>query len=40
MLMEAKLRNLRQLKDRNELKNQRNLTRIQFMNGIKERVRN
>lgn len=40
MLMEAKLRNLRQLKDRNEIKNQRNLTRIQFMNGVKERIRN
>lgn len=40
MLMEAKLRNLRQLKDKNELKNQRNLTRIQFMNSVKERVRN
>jgi hypothetical protein len=39
VLMEAKLRNLRQLKDRNELTNQRNLTRLEFMNGVKQRVR-
>lgn len=38
VLMEAKLRNLRQLKDRHELANQRNLTRIEFMNDVKQRV--
>lgn len=37
VLMEAKLRNLRQLKDRHDLINQRNLTRLDFMNNVKER---
>jgi hypothetical protein len=39
VLMEAKLRNLRQLKDKHEASNQRNLTRIEFMNGVKQRIR-
>lgn len=40
VLLEAKLRNLRHLKDRNDLNNQRNITRIEFMNGVKQRIRN
>lgn len=38
--MEAKLRNLRQLKDKHELSNKHNLTRLDFMNSVKERIRN
>jgi hypothetical protein len=38
MLMEAKLRRLRQVREKHELSDQRNLTRIDFMNGVKQRV--
>lgn len=36
--LEAKLNHLRKVKEQNELENQRNLTRINFVNSIKQRV--
>ena len=38
--MEARLRNLKSLKDQFEHKHKHNLTKIQFMNGVKERIKN
>lgn len=38
-LMEAKLRNLQQIKEKHEHRNQQNMTKIQFINNVKERVR-
>lgn len=37
--MEAKLKKLRKIKEQNEAKNHQNLTKIEFMNTIKERVK-
>lgn len=38
-IMQSKINNLRKLKQRHDQKNHRNITKIQFMTSIKERVR-
>ena len=35
--MQAKLRKLKDIKEKHQLKNQQNMTKIEFMNNIKQR---
>ncbi len=35
--MQAKIKKLKDIKEKNQLKNQQNMTKIEFMNNIKQR---